>query len=81
MKMDKHRLEQLIAKGEGIDLEFKACGNQLPKSVYETVCAFLNRHEGTLLLGVADDGTVSGILKRWSGFARTSSPLSTIPRN
>ena len=61
MKMDKRILEQLIAKGEGIDLEFKACGNQLPKSVYETVCAFLNRHGGTLLLGVADDGTVQGI--------------------
>ncbi|MBR4877169.1 MAG: putative DNA binding domain-containing protein, partial [Rhodocyclaceae bacterium] len=61
MGMDKNRLEKLIAQGEGIDLEFKACSSQLPKSVYETVCAFLNRNGGTLLLGVADDGTVSGI--------------------
>ena len=61
MNMDQHRLQSLIAKGEGLSLEFKACCDQLPKSVYGTVCAFLNRHGGTLLLGVADDGSVPGI--------------------
>jgi len=54
-------LTKLINKGEGIDLEFKTCRNQLNRDVYETVCAFLNRHGGTLLLGVQDDGTVQGI--------------------
>lgn len=44
-----------------MDLEFKACGEHLPKSVYETVCAFLNRNGGTLLLGVDDRGVVQGI--------------------
>ena len=44
-----------------MDLEFKSGRDQLPKSVYETVCAFLNRHGGTLLLGVADDGSIPGI--------------------
>jgi len=29
--------------------------------VYETVCALLNRHGGTILLGVQDDGFVEGI--------------------
>ena len=29
--------------------------------MYETVCAFLNRHGGTLLLGVGDDRKVTGI--------------------
>jgi ATP-dependent DNA helicase RecG len=61
MNTNKHRLEALIAKGEGLDIEFKACRNQLPKSLYQTVCAFLNRHGGTLLLGVQDDGTIQGI--------------------
>lgn len=51
----------MIINGEGLDVEFKACGDQLPNSVYETVCAFLNRHGGTLLLGVADDGSIVGI--------------------
>ena len=54
-------IEALIAKGEGIDLEFKTCRNQLNRDVYETVCAFLNRHGGTILLGIQDDGTVQGI--------------------
>jgi ATP-dependent DNA helicase RecG len=54
-------LRELIGKGEGIDLEFKACRRQVPKTVYETVCAFLNRHGGTLLLGVTDDGACQGI--------------------
>ena len=58
--LNKH-LIKLISKGEGIDLEFKTCRNQLNRDVYETVCAFLNRHGGTLLLGVKDDGTIQGI--------------------
>ena len=27
-------------------------------SVYETICAFLNRNGGDILLGVEDDGTI-----------------------
>lgn len=54
-------IQTLIAQAEGIELEFKACRERLPKTVYETVCAFLNRHGGTLLLGVDDDGNVQGI--------------------
>jgi predicted HTH transcriptional regulator len=50
-----------IAKGEGISLEFKTCRSSLPRDVYETVCAFLNRHGGTLLLGVNDDGKITGV--------------------
>ena len=37
------------------------CGTALNKDVYETVCAFLNRSGGELLLGVRDDGVISGI--------------------
>jgi ATP-dependent DNA helicase RecG len=61
--MDAHerQLIQLIRKGEGIDLEFKTCRNQLNRDVYETVCAFLNRHGGTILLGVSDAGDIQGI--------------------
>lgn len=61
MNTNEHQLKALIARGERIDVEFKACRDQLPKSVYETVCAFLNRHGGTLLLGVQDDGSIQGI--------------------
>jgi ATP-dependent DNA helicase RecG len=61
MNVNEHQLRAIIAKGEGLDIELKACRDQLPKSVYETVCAFLNRHGGTLLLGVSDDRQIHGI--------------------
>jgi ATP-dependent DNA helicase RecG len=61
MKQSEHQLIEMIKKGESIDLEFKTCRNQLNRDIYETVCAFLNRHGGTLLLGVKDDGTIEGI--------------------
>ena len=51
----------LIAQGESITLEFKTCEKKLNKDVYDTVCAFLNRHGGIILLGVTDDGEVQGI--------------------
>mgnify|MGYP005839476013 FL=1 len=61
--MDANELQliQLIRKGEGINLEFKTCRNQLNRDIYETVCAFLNRHGGTILLGVTDSGDIQGI--------------------
>jgi len=37
-------VKQLIEQGEGIALEFKTCHRALNRDVYETVCAFLNRH-------------------------------------
>jgi ATP-dependent DNA helicase RecG len=61
MLNSEQKLFELIRKGEGIDLEFKACRDQLNRDVYETVCAFLNRHGGTLFLGVKDSGEVQGI--------------------
>ena len=61
MNAKEHQIKALIAAGEGFDLEFKTCRNQLNRDVYETVCAFLNRHGGTILLGVQDDGTIQRI--------------------
>ena len=49
--------------GEGITTEFKECKDSCPKSTFETVCSFLNRNGGNLLLGVNDDGTIVGINK------------------
>ena len=61
MDMNEQQVIESIRKGEGIDLEFKACRNQLNRDVYETVCAFLNRRGGTILLGVTDSGNIQGI--------------------
>ena len=54
-------LKALIKQGEGISGEFKECRRTLSRDVYETVCAFLNRHGGTLLLGINDAGKISGV--------------------
>jgi len=59
--MNANQLLEVINNGEGITLEFKECKNALNRNVYETVCAFLNRRGGTLLLGVGDDGKITGV--------------------
>lgn len=61
MDANERKLKELIRRGEGISTEFKTCRNRLSRDVYETVCAFLNRHGGTILLGVQDSGEVLGI--------------------
>ena len=59
--MNKEQLIKIIRKGEGITTEFKSCRKRLGKDLFETVCAFLNRYGGHLVLGVEDDGNISGI--------------------
>jgi ATP-dependent DNA helicase RecG len=58
---DEQRVRQLLRQGEGLTLEFKESRADLPRSLFETICAFLNREGGTVLLGVRDDGTVTGV--------------------
>jgi len=55
------KLQQFIRDGEGLTVEFKRCKHELTINVFETVSAFSNRYGGYLLLGVEDDGTVSGV--------------------
>ncbi|MDR1857012.1 MAG: putative DNA binding domain-containing protein [Desulfovibrio sp.] len=61
MNWEGYRIRELIENSEGIDVEFIPCRNSVSDSVYETICAFLNRYGGTILLGVQDDGTVEGV--------------------
>jgi len=57
------QIKSIIDRGEGITTEFKECKDSCPKSAFETVCSFLNRNGGNLLLGVNDDGNIAGINK------------------
>ena len=59
--MTVEEVRQLIAQGEGTRVEFKRAEQDVPASLYETVCAFLNKEGGAILLGVADDGEVLGV--------------------
>ncbi len=64
-------IDDMIAEGESDELEFKstmrwdmklgAVNLKLEDVVVKTVAAFANSHGGTLLIGVADDGTVLGL--------------------
>ena len=61
---------ELVRSGEGGRLEFKQTqrfnlksgknGKEIEHACLKTVSAFLNTEGGTLLIGVADDGTVTG---------------------
>jgi len=55
------QLEKLLTRRESATVERKESARQLPRSLFESVCAFLNQDGGTILLGVADDGAVVGV--------------------
>ena len=57
------KLKEIIGQGEGIEVEFKTSHFELSKDAFETICAFLNRRGGHLLLGVSDQGTVDGVME------------------
>lgn len=46
---------------EGEHLEFKRAASRLPEDMWETYSAFANAHGGIILLGVEDNGRVSGV--------------------
>ena len=64
--MDIVQIKSLIAKGEKINVEFKKSKTEVPKSVYESVCAFNNRVGGHILLGVTDDKEIVGIEEKYA---------------
>ncbi|MCE9138434.1 MAG: putative DNA binding domain-containing protein [Bacteroides sp.] len=61
--MTAEEAKNIIAKGEGPNIEFKSCQNEIGTSVYETVCSFLNRSGGYIFIGVDDDKEILGVNK------------------
>lgn len=59
--MEEQLLRQLILQGEGKHIEFKSAKRSVPSDLYETVVSFSNTEGGTLILGIEDDGTISGV--------------------
>ncbi len=63
--MDIQRLESLIAGGETLTVEFKSDRNRISDSdIYEQVVALANTNGGVLLIGVEDNGKVTGASPR-----------------
>ncbi|GAP71242.1 RNA-binding domain-containing protein [Candidatus Symbiothrix dinenymphae] len=61
--INAEKIKSIIAQGEGLNVEFKTAHSVLPRSVFETICAFLNRKGGHILLGVKDNGHIEGIME------------------
>lgn len=59
--MNRQQIKNLLKAGEGLHCEFKEAAKELPKNLFESICAFLNADGGYILMGVRDDGTVTGI--------------------
>lgn len=59
--MTIEQVQKIIKQGEGLTVEFKNAANGLPKSMFETMCSFLNKSGGYILLGVNDDRTIEGL--------------------
>lgn len=45
--MTPEQLQELLRRRERTTLEFKEARRELPRSLFKTVCAFLNRDGGT----------------------------------
>ena len=58
--MTRNQLDDLIEQGEGARLEFKRSISAAHR-IARTLVAFANTSGGTLLIGVADDGTITGV--------------------
>ncbi len=56
----RHPVLRLIAQGEGLHLDFKFEISDAPK-IARSLSAFANTDGGTLLIGVKDNGKISGI--------------------
>jgi ATP-dependent DNA helicase RecG len=62
MDTNEHEIEKLIQQGESLTLEFKSDLKCLPdRELVATVVSLANTNGGDLLLGVEDDGTVTGL--------------------
>lgn len=59
--MTNSKIKKTISKGEGLRIEFKKAKNKLPNNLFETICAFLNKTGGEILLGISDDKKIIGI--------------------
>ena len=74
--MDASKIKEIIAQGENIGVEFKREDIEPGKLAKEMV-AFANSSGGVILIGVEDDGTISGVSKKSMG----EEWISNISRN
>ncbi|MFH0796244.1 MAG: RNA-binding domain-containing protein [Candidatus Omnitrophota bacterium] len=59
--MNIDRIRTILKNKEALHVEFKESIGGVPKSLYETICAFLNREGGDIFLGVDNKGGIKGL--------------------
>ncbi|MDR2495979.1 MAG: putative DNA binding domain-containing protein [Tannerellaceae bacterium] len=59
--MDEKEIKQILKQGETRFVEFSKCSTELTDSVFQSVCAFLNKDGGKLIIGVHDFGKIVGV--------------------
>jgi ATP-dependent DNA helicase RecG len=59
--MGLEQVKKPLKQKENIRLEFKKARNTLPSTIFESICAMLNRDGGDILLGVNDSGELIGV--------------------
>ncbi len=58
-----HTIDEIISQGENQAVEFKSVSVRV-ESIAKELVAFSNTQGGTLLIGVEDNGLISGIDKK-----------------
>ena len=83
--MTTHEVQTLLTIGENIVIEFKRAGDGPKWDTYESICAFLNRNGGDVLLLGSDDciGGSSGrrLFAREGALAEATDDTSGCPAN
>ncbi len=51
-------VDLMILEGERRNIEYK---QEYSKTILKTVCAYANFHDGNIVLGIKDDGTIMGV--------------------
>jgi ATP-dependent DNA helicase RecG len=59
--MTASHILKIIQQGESKTVEFKTSKDKLNKDTFETICAFLNRNGGHIILGVNDKKEIVGV--------------------
>ncbi len=59
--MDEKGLRTLLSRNEHYLLDFSNCTTEVTDSVFQSICSFLNKEGGALLIGVHDFGKIIGI--------------------
>jgi len=58
--MTEKELRPLLKRREWTEIELKKSKDALARSVYSSICAFLNRRDGHVILGANNDGSIEG---------------------